>query len=294
MAITLRSVTGSALTHEELDINFCSFIYSASYSQGTISLYTTGSTEGPEYIPSPASMSFTIPIVSQWTGSIGYSYTDSQIQISGSLINGSGSISAPNNKFSHGEGFSTTATGIFSHAEGANSQALGTGSHAEGYNTQAIGSYAHSEGSTTQALGEGSHAEGYGTLASGSYSHAEGKGTQALGEGSHTGGYSTVAKGNHQFVAGQFNITSSEDSAFIIGGGESDSKRSNLIYASPATGVQVTGSLGVYGPVYVGGVLQLTELNPLPSGSAGMLAISSSGVGMSLFFHDGQDWQVLY
>ena len=44
MAITLRSVKGSALTHTEVDINFRSFIYSSSFSGQTISLFTSAST----------------------------------------------------------------------------------------------------------------------------------------------------------------------------------------------------------------------------------------------------------
>jgi len=43
MAITLRSVKGSALTHTEVDINFRSFIYSSSFSGQTISLFTSAS-----------------------------------------------------------------------------------------------------------------------------------------------------------------------------------------------------------------------------------------------------------
>lgn len=44
MAITLRSVKGSALTHTEVDINFRSFIYSSSFSGQTVSLFTSAST----------------------------------------------------------------------------------------------------------------------------------------------------------------------------------------------------------------------------------------------------------
>lgn len=44
MAITLRSVKGSALTHTEVDNNFRSFIYSSSFSGQTISLFTSAST----------------------------------------------------------------------------------------------------------------------------------------------------------------------------------------------------------------------------------------------------------
>jgi len=43
MAITLRSVKGSALSHTEVDNNFRSFIYSSSFSGQTISLFTSAS-----------------------------------------------------------------------------------------------------------------------------------------------------------------------------------------------------------------------------------------------------------
>ena len=81
MAITLRTITGSALTYEQLDTNFSSFFYSASYSNGTIALFTTGSGDTGSAVPGPISMSFTIPIISQWTGSVGVSTINTQIQI---------------------------------------------------------------------------------------------------------------------------------------------------------------------------------------------------------------------
>ncbi|MFZ9219894.1 MAG: hypothetical protein ACO22Y_00160 [Sediminibacterium sp.] len=45
MAITLRSVKGSALTHLEVDNNFRSFIYSSSVNGNTLSLFTTASVQ---------------------------------------------------------------------------------------------------------------------------------------------------------------------------------------------------------------------------------------------------------
>ena len=46
MAITLRNVKGSALSYTELDVNFCSFFYSASVpaDSSSLSLHYTGST----------------------------------------------------------------------------------------------------------------------------------------------------------------------------------------------------------------------------------------------------------
>ncbi len=50
MAITLRSVKGSALTHTEVDNNFRSFIYSSSFSGQTISLFTSASSNNIQTI----------------------------------------------------------------------------------------------------------------------------------------------------------------------------------------------------------------------------------------------------
>lgn len=202
MAITLRTVTGSALTYEQFDTNFSSFFYSASYSGGTITLYTTGSGDTGSAVPAPTTVSFTIPTISQWTGSVGVSTTDSQIQITGSLLNGSGSISAPNSSFSHGEGFGAIATGLFSHAEGVNNQSTATGSHAEGWTTIASGIYGHSEGVATVARGTGSHAEGWTTVASGSYSHAEGGTAITVGDFSHAEGKGSISIGNYSHTEG--------------------------------------------------------------------------------------------
>jgi hypothetical protein len=66
---------------------------------------------------------------------------------------------------------------------------------------------------------------------SGYFSHAEGQST-------------TAASGNYQHVQGQFNISSSDQSAFIIGNGTSNNLRSNLVFASGSQ-FQITGSLSV-------------------------------------------------
>ncbi len=90
------------------------------------------------------------------------------------------------------------------------------------------------QGSTNTALGVFSHAEGLSTLASASYSHAEGLGT--------------VASGLYQHVQGRYNISSSDNSAFIIGNGTGTGTRSNLVFASGSS-FQVTGSLQVSGSI---------------------------------------------
>jgi len=76
---------------------------------------------------------------------------------------------------------------------------------------------------------------------------------KALGISSHAEGVGTTALGDYQHVQGQFNKTSSVQSAFIHGNGTSDSARSNLIYAHDSI-VEITGSLNITGSLLVNGV----------------------------------------
>ena len=286
MAITLRQVTGSALSFAQVDENFSSFYYSSSVAGSTLTLFRTGSS--PYGLPI-TSESINIAGVSVWTASLGDTITrDGNVRITGSLNQGISNRVSGN--YSHAEGRLTTASGDFSHAEGYFTEASATGSHAEGYFTDSTGDYSHAEGDNTQASGyashaegkttvasatgshaEGestsasgpsSHAEGLSTVASGSYSHtegistiaraigshAEGTFTTASGDYSHAEGYFTVASGSYQHVQGQYNLSSSAQSAFIVGNGLSTTSRSNLIFASGSQ-VQITGSLRVRGSI---------------------------------------------
>ena len=127
-----------------------------------------------------------------------------------------------------------TYGGSNSHAEGSGSATLGAGSHAEGHGTHAVGDLSHTEGLRTITVGVGSHAEGSGSL--------------TLGTGSHAEGLGTVAQGHYQHVQGQYNASSSAQSAFIVGNGLTNTNRSNLIFASGSQ-VQITGSLNVGGGI---------------------------------------------
>jgi hypothetical protein len=163
MAITLRSVTGSALSYEQLDTNLSSYFYSASLSGSTILFYTTGST-GITGIPEPTSMSISITTTSPWTTLSNSTLSrNSNVEITGSLS----------------QGILISSTGTYSHAQGSGSLASGNYSHAEGESTTASGIGAHAEGNGSTAQGNYSHAEGSTTLASGLYTHAEGAGTTA-------------------------------------------------------------------------------------------------------------------
>lgn len=309
MAIVLRTVTGSALTHTQVDTNFASFYYSSSLTGQVLTLFTTGSTAIGQ---PPVSTSFTIPSGSKWTDMAGGGITrNSFVSITGSFAQGHSSNNAiganshaqgrtttaaesnahaegegniasgpashaeGNNTSAsayaaHAEGISTVASGRGSHAEGGTTIALRTGSHAEGTNTSASGDYSHAEGSFTIASGSYSHAEGILTTAFGEASHAEGESTQAIGNRSHTEGLGTIAAGNYQHVQGRHNITSSAESAFIIGNGANSSNKKNLVFASGST-FQVTGSLLVSGSTTISDNLTVsgstTILGPMSMGS---------------------------
>jgi hypothetical protein len=183
---------------------------------------------------------------------------------SGSYSHAEGYSTIASGSYSHTEGNLSLALGIGSHAEGSLTTASGDYSHAEGYQTIASGSYSHAEGSfdkgssviasgyashaeglRTTAEGSGSHSEGMGTLALGQFSHAEGLSTSAIGSGSHAAGntsfaygdYSSVAgavliaSGAYQFIVGQYNVTNTSQSAFIIGDGD-ESNRHNVLFVS--------------------------------------------------------------
>lgn len=272
MAITLRTVTGSALSYTQVDENFSSYFYSSSISASVITLFRTGSATIGVL---PSSSSITLPMPSKWTDITSGIQRSSLVKVVGPFAQGTSNVSATglashaqgdsttaSGTGSHAEGYSSVASGLYSHAEGQQTQATEIGSHAEGYLAQATGQYSHvegrettatntgshAEGYTTQAIGRYSHAEGYLTEASGQYSHTEGRSTLASGTGSHAEGLGTIASGDYQHTQGKYNIASSEESAFIIGNGISDGSRSNLIHAAGTT-VQVTGSLNVNGAI---------------------------------------------
>lgn len=156
--------------------------------------------------------------------------------------------------------FSGSQTIVGSVAQGDNTFATGQYSHAEGEGTISSGSYSHAEGLNTQAIGDYSHAEGKNTQATGDYSHAEGTDTEAIGNYSHAEGFGTVALGSYQHVQGRYNISSSAQSAFIIGNGIDDNNRSDLVFASGSS-FQITGSLTVTGSIFNNGFVILTQVS---------------------------------
>jgi hypothetical protein len=193
----------------------------------------------------------------------------------GSFTAGSGSWARGHSSVAIGRG--TIASGSNSHAEGLSTIAYGIASHAEGRETQAIGLFSHAEGEQTQAIGDTSHAEGTDTKAFGVSSHAEGELTEARGAASHAEGLGTITQGDYQLTIGQYNISSSAQSAFIIGNGVDANNRSNLLFASGSQ-VQITGSLSVSGSI--------TSVNTFVQGG------NSFGTTALLGTNDNQDLQL--
>ena len=168
-----------------------------------------------------------------WTASNGAITRDSEVQITGSLIQSNGEGNAVSNpergnvafgkdnvigggwnafahgigntagsSYSHAEGSGSSATAVFAHAEGFNTIADGYASHTEGLNSRTDGSYSHAEGAYTSASGDHSHAEGYYTIASGIRSHAEGRATLSDGPYAHAEGYLSTASGDYSHAEG--------------------------------------------------------------------------------------------
>jgi len=126
--LKLRTIAGTALTNNEVDINFSSLFYSASMSGSFIVFSTTGS--------------------------------DTKLATSTAINVGLGYLTNASGQFSHAEGTATTSSGSYSHAEGTSTLASGISSHAEGYYTTSSGDYSHAEGYNTIASGSYQHVQG--------------------------------------------------------------------------------------------------------------------------------------
>ena len=139
----------------------------------------------------------------------------------------------------------------------AGNSSMGKYSHAEGYQTTASGYYgSHTEGRGTTASGENSHAEGRDTTASSQHSHAEGYQTTASGNyGSHAEGYNTIANHKSQHVFGDYNIADPSPNnpgargnyVEIVGNGTTSSARSNARTLDWSGNEMLTGTLTIGG-----------------------------------------------
>ncbi len=85
-------------------------------------------------------------------------------------------------------------------------------------------------GEDVEALEDTSHEMGQMSEASGSYAVAEGMLTEARGDHSHTEGLGTIAGSQFQVVLGRYNQVDNDNQyALIIGGGNSDTDRKNIM-----------------------------------------------------------------
>ena len=174
-------------------------------------------------------------------------------------------------EYSHSEGYQTTTLGLYSHSEGYETIAGGSNSHAEGRLTFSNGEGSHSEGIYTDAVGDYSHTEGNETTSIGEGSHSEGYQTTTLGIYSHSEGFGTIALGDYQHVSGKFNLTATTEGAFIVGNGDDNLNRRNLLF------VGGTGSNGI---VNVSGKTITTNLQVTSGAStAGYVLTDSDGTG---------------
>ena len=158
-----------------------------------------------------------------------------------------GSWTNANGKYSHSEGYVTSAKKIASHAEGEYTLADAEGSHAEGKDTSAAGYASHAEGTYSIAYSSCSHAEGSNTKAKGQYSHAEGCWTSAIGDASHAEGFYTIAGSENMHVGGKYNKTSA-NALFVLGNGNYYSNiRSDAFIIYPDGSVSAAGKISADG-----------------------------------------------
>jgi len=247
------------------------------YDEGKLTIGTRQINQGIDFLignKNQSSLSLT-PVSTNLTNH------NSVLTLTGSFIHGTGSDASALD-YSHAEGRNTNASGFGSHAEGLASTSEGDYSHAEGRNTIASGSYSHAEGRDTNAEGAYSHAEGYLSTASGIYSHASGLGT--------------VTNANYQYTVGQYNISSSDPSSFIVGNGVDANNRSNILFVGNSK-IELNSSVTASAIIsssneIIGRVLYADTLN----GNSAGLTISSftcsgnitgSSISRELSYHTG-------
>ena len=134
-------------------------------------------------------------------------------------------------QYSHAEGLQSSASSQGAHAEGSFTIANNTAAHAEGNSCLAGGEYSHSEGSLNIVSGQSSHAEGSSNSVSGSCSHAEGF-NNVIGSSfkyAHVEGSYNIVSGDNQHIMGTYNKPMTNNCAFIIGNGSSDTSRNNCL-----------------------------------------------------------------
>ena len=119
---------------------------------------------------------------------------------------------------------------------------IGGHSFATGVDNEASGYASHAEGDGSVASGANSHAEGHWSYAIGTESHAEGFQCKARGNHSHAQNVFTIANGDGQTAIGSANIADTT-SLFIIGNGQSDTRRSNALTVDWSGNVEASGDV---------------------------------------------------
>ena len=188
-------------------------IYDKTWTLTEISLISTGSSDGTNYVKIQLTTNNS-NLYSDWQTLCNRINTKKKYYIcfSSITINGTSYIGGP-------QYTSFASSERDSHTEGSYTCADGEGAHAEGsgeFNSPIIayGEGAHAEGmawdGSIMAHGAGAHAEGYAddegdVIAYGSGAHAEGNDTIAKGTGAHAEGYNTIADGQGSHACGLYN-----------------------------------------------------------------------------------------
>jgi hypothetical protein len=204
-----------------------------------------------------------------------YSDPNVLIQLNDSTINNGSYVSSfPGNgseTTTHPSSVFVSDSGYVGHAEGRWTYALSVYSHSEGVETNALGTSSHAEGGGSRSVGDISHSEGSNTISLGQASHSEGESTKSIGYASHSEGFGTIALGDYQHVSGKFNLTATTEGSFIVGNGDDDLNRRNLLF------VGGTGSNGI---VNVSGKTITTNLQVTSGASTtGYVLTDSDGTG---------------
>jgi len=227
-SLTLRLITGSALSYEQMDNNWVAL---RDVDQNIINVI-----QGAAYTGS--SNTFTQP--QTFASSLG---------VSGSLYGNVARFS--NQVFStfNGVGFMGTASWATNVVNGGGSgsanQDLQSVTTVGNRTSQSIEIYDPAQ--ATNTVSHYSLVVGKGSAATGYHSFAQGTQVQALGTGSHAQGIGTTASIDGQHVEGTWNLTDNS-ALWIVGNGTSSTNKSNLISAY-SNKVTITGSLNVTGSI---------------------------------------------
>lgn len=165
---------------------------------------------------------------------------------------GDSCVASGNHSFASGRG--CTADSANSHAEGENCYAGADGSHAEGQKSTTMwdAPYSHAEGYSTHASNKYAHSEGYDTTADGLASHAGGKESWSMGDYCFVHGLGLKNYYAYRTVVGKYNYTGNDRTidpatlgnyGFVVGGGSSDSSRSDAMKVRYNGNVEISGTL---------------------------------------------------